>query len=44
MGKNKLARWTELGSFDNVIQPTIVDVAGKDHPIKGKWNKKPLQK
>lgn len=39
MGKNKLARWTELGSFDNVIQPTIVDVAGKDHPIKGKWNK-----
>ena len=39
MGKNKLARWTELGSFDNVIQPTIRDVSGKDHPMKGKWNK-----
>lgn len=39
MGKNKLARWTELGSYSNVIQPTIADVSGKDHPIKGKWNK-----
>ncbi len=38
MGKNKLARWTELGSFDNVIQPLIGDVNGADHPIKGKWN------
>ena len=25
-GKNKLARWTELGSFPNVIQPPIGDV------------------
>ncbi|MBK7134252.1 MAG: tRNA (guanosine(46)-N7)-methyltransferase TrmB [Bacteroidales bacterium] len=39
MGKNKLARWNELDSFDNVIQPEIGEVAGKDHPIKGKWNK-----
>jgi tRNA (guanine-N7-)-methyltransferase len=39
VGKNKLARWTELASFDNVIQPEIGDVSGKDHPIKGKWNK-----
>ncbi|MGD0754400.1 MAG: tRNA (guanosine(46)-N7)-methyltransferase TrmB [Bacteroidales bacterium] len=38
MGKNKLARWTEFGSYDNVIQPEIGDVSGKDHPIKGKWN------
>ena len=38
MGKNKLARWTEFGSYDNVIQPLIEDVAGKDHPIKGRWN------
>lgn len=38
MGKNKLARWTELGSYINVIQPEIGDVSGKDHPIKGKWN------
>lgn len=38
MGKNKLARWTELGSYDNVIQPEIGDVSGKDHPVKGRWN------
>jgi tRNA (guanine-N7-)-methyltransferase len=38
MGKNKLVRWTELGSYDNVIQPEIEDVSGKDHPIKGRWN------
>lgn len=38
MGKNKLARWTELGSYDNVIQPLITDVSDKNHPIKGKWN------
>jgi tRNA (guanine-N7-)-methyltransferase len=38
VGKNKLARWTELGSYNNVIQPEISDVSGKDHPIKGRWN------
>ena len=38
MGKNKLARWAELGSYQNVIQPEISDVSGKDHPIKGRWN------
>jgi tRNA (guanine-N7-)-methyltransferase len=38
VGKNKLARWNELSSFDNVIQPQITDVTGKDHPIKGRWN------
>lgn len=36
-GKNKLARWNELASFDNVIQPVIGEIAGKDHPVKGKW-------
>jgi tRNA (guanine-N7-)-methyltransferase len=40
VGKNKLARWTELAEFDNVIQPEIGDVSAKDHPLKGKWNKK----
>jgi len=39
VGKNKLARWTEFGSYDNVIQPGIAEVSGKDHPIKGKWKK-----
>jgi tRNA (guanine-N7-)-methyltransferase len=38
VGKNKLARWTEFGSYDNVIQPLIGDISGKDHPIKGRWN------
>ena len=38
MGKNKLARWNEFGSYSNVIQPEIGEVAGKDHPIKGNWN------
>ncbi len=38
MGKNKLARWNELTTYDNVIQPLIGDVSGKDHPVKGKWN------
>ena len=38
MGKNKLVRWTELGFYDNVIQPEIEDVSGKDHTIKGRWN------
>jgi tRNA (guanine-N7-)-methyltransferase len=39
VGKNKLARWTEFGSYDNVIQPEVGNVSGKDHLIKGKWNK-----
>jgi tRNA (guanine-N7-)-methyltransferase len=38
VGKNKLARWAELGAFDNVIQPVIGDVSAKDHPVKGRWN------
>lgn len=30
MGKNKLARWTELNSFGNVIQPPIEEVVFSD--------------
>ena len=37
MGKNKLARWNELETFNNVFQPEIGAVAGKDHPVKGRW-------
>jgi len=37
VGKNKLARWTELETFNNVIQPEIGDVSAKDHPVKGRW-------
>jgi len=38
VGKNKLARWTELGSYDNVIEPLIGEVSAKDHPVKGEWH------
>lgn len=39
MAKKKLARWAELGTFKNVFQPPAGDQFGKDHPIKGKWQK-----
>ena len=39
MGKNKLARWNELGGFRMVIQAEIGAVAGADHPVKGTWNR-----
>jgi tRNA (guanine-N7-)-methyltransferase len=39
VGKNKLARWAELGTFNNVIQPESGEHPEKDHPVKGKWNK-----
>jgi tRNA (guanine-N7-)-methyltransferase len=38
VGKNKLARWTELGTYNNVIQPEIGDVSERDHFIKGRWS------
>jgi tRNA (guanine-N7-)-methyltransferase len=39
VGKNKLARWAELETFNNVIQPEPADETGKDHVLKGNWNK-----
>jgi tRNA (guanine-N7-)-methyltransferase len=39
VGKNKLARWAELGTYDNVIQPETGDDSWKDHRIKGNWRK-----
>ena len=39
MGKNKLARWNELSSFDRVIEPEIGTIAGTDHEVKGNWNR-----
>jgi tRNA (guanine-N7-)-methyltransferase len=38
VGKNKWARWNEMASFNNVIQPEIGSISGSDHPVKGKWN------
>lgn len=39
MGKNKLARWAEMETFSNVIQPDTEGLYGKDHPVKGRWRK-----
>jgi len=39
VGKNKLARWAELGTFENVIQPETGDQGWKDHRIKGNWHR-----
>ncbi len=39
MGRNKLAKWSELAAFDNVFQPEIGDVSTKDHPVKARWEK-----
>lgn len=39
MGKNKLARWAEMKSFNNVIEPPADEVLSKDHPVKGNWQK-----
>lgn len=38
MGKNKLARWTELKGFDHVIEPSFEEAFTQDHTLKGKWH------
>jgi tRNA (guanine-N7-)-methyltransferase len=43
VGKNKLARWAELGSFSKVIQPGKDVINGMDHPVKGLWRKNIFQ-
>jgi len=37
LGKNKLARWTELKSFDHVIEPSFEESFRQDYLLKGKW-------
>lgn len=39
MRKNKRAKWAELDTFKNVIQPVIGFKPGEDHPLKGNWKK-----
>jgi tRNA (guanine-N7-)-methyltransferase len=39
LGKNKIARWAEMKSFGNVIEPQIVDIRESSHELKGKWKK-----
>jgi tRNA (guanine-N7-)-methyltransferase len=38
VGKNKLAKWAELQTFKNVIQPPAGIQSGYDHYLKGKWS------
>ncbi|ESU29715.1 tRNA (guanine-N(7)-)-methyltransferase [Flavobacterium limnosediminis JC2902] len=37
--KNKLKRFKENATFDNVFQPTREEVVNDTFPLKGKWNK-----
>jgi len=39
VGKNKLAKWAEMATFSNVIEPVSGEPSWKDHPLKGKWQK-----
>jgi tRNA (guanine-N7-)-methyltransferase len=39
VGKNKIARWAEMKSFGNVIEPMIDDIRDSSHKLKGKWKK-----
>lgn len=39
MGKNKLAKWDELSTYDNVIQPIGIGYGDSGHPIRGCWNR-----
>ena len=36
--KNKLKRFRENETFENVFQPTREEVVGDLMPLKGKWN------
>jgi tRNA (guanine-N7-)-methyltransferase len=37
MGKDKLRRYAELHTFDNVLEPDFVYSSQANHPTKGKW-------
>lgn len=39
MGKNKLKRFAEMDTFENVFQPTHNDVWEKEYKFKGNWKK-----
>jgi len=38
VGKNKLAKWAELQTFKNVIQPPSGIQSDDDHRLKGRWS------
>jgi tRNA (guanine-N7-)-methyltransferase len=37
VGKDKIARWAEMETFKNVVQPKPDDETGKDHILKRNW-------
>jgi tRNA (guanine-N7-)-methyltransferase len=39
VGKNKLQRFADMNTFDNVFQPTHNEVWENNYHLKGKWNK-----
>lgn len=38
MGKNKLERFAEMATFENVVQPSLDEIQNKDYHLKGKWS------
>ncbi|MDP4210580.1 MAG: tRNA (guanosine(46)-N7)-methyltransferase TrmB [Bacteroidota bacterium] len=38
MAKNKLKKFAEMATFENVVQPHLDEVLNKDYKLKGKWN------
>ena len=38
MGKNKLKKFTEMATFENVIQASYYESKQPDHRLKGNWN------
>ena len=38
MGKNKLMKFAQMATFENVIQPRLDEVLNKDYKLKGNWN------
>jgi tRNA (guanine-N7-)-methyltransferase len=40
LGKNKLKKFRELGTLNQVFQPAFEEVYEHDYPLKGKWGEK----
>lgn len=38
MGKQKLKRFAEIATFDNVVEPEMAYILTQDHELKGNWN------
>ncbi|MGQ8337241.1 tRNA (guanosine(46)-N7)-methyltransferase TrmB [Sunxiuqinia sp. A32] len=38
MGKNKLAKFAEMASYEHVVQAPYHQIENNDHPLKGNWS------